>query len=155
MKQSKDKICDIPPEGWYCSRPQGHEGPCAAWPVSHETAQTFPKYNCNCQNGLLDPVKVYEEQFRQWFEHERSFPPSPEVTDARNAELVRRHATMSEAAPVPEKVKTQFRFIQEEIAPPLTEKEKLTIDECRRIAKHNQPVYDLLAIIDRLTDETQ
>lgn len=28
-------MCDVPPEGWECSRSSGHEGPCAAF----ETAQ--------------------------------------------------------------------------------------------------------------------
>lgn len=22
--------CDVPPEGWYCTRAKGHDGPCAA-----------------------------------------------------------------------------------------------------------------------------
>lgn len=26
--------------GWYCSLEKGHDGPCAAWPVSHATAAT-------------------------------------------------------------------------------------------------------------------
>ncbi len=25
--------CTRPPRGWYCTRPAGHDGPCAAWPV--------------------------------------------------------------------------------------------------------------------------
>lgn len=25
-----DLGCDLPPEGWWCSRPPDHEGPCAA-----------------------------------------------------------------------------------------------------------------------------
>ncbi|MBV4365873.1 hypothetical protein [Erwinia phyllosphaerae] len=29
---SKDK-CNIPPQGWYCTRQSGHEGPCAAHPA--------------------------------------------------------------------------------------------------------------------------
>lgn len=27
-----DKHCPLPPDGWHCTRPAGHEGPCAAWP---------------------------------------------------------------------------------------------------------------------------
>ena len=23
--------CDVPPEGWYCTREKGHDGPCAAY----------------------------------------------------------------------------------------------------------------------------
>lgn len=29
--------CAIPPEGWYCTREAGHDGPCAAWPTNKET----------------------------------------------------------------------------------------------------------------------
>lgn len=25
--------CTIPPPGWFCTREQGHDGPCAAWPL--------------------------------------------------------------------------------------------------------------------------
>lgn len=28
------KICNVPPEGWHCTRDAGHEGPCAAWPTN-------------------------------------------------------------------------------------------------------------------------
>jgi ABC-type antimicrobial peptide transport system ATPase subunit len=27
--------CKVPPSGWYCTRPAGHAGPCAAWPEDH------------------------------------------------------------------------------------------------------------------------
>lgn len=27
-------MCDVPPEGWECSRSPGHEGPCAAYEVA-------------------------------------------------------------------------------------------------------------------------
>lgn len=26
--------CTLPPKGWYCTRESGHDGPCAAWPIS-------------------------------------------------------------------------------------------------------------------------
>jgi NTP pyrophosphatase (non-canonical NTP hydrolase) len=29
------EACDRPPDGWYCTRPKGHEGPCAAHPQNH------------------------------------------------------------------------------------------------------------------------
>lgn len=29
--------------GWYCSLPVGHDGPCAAWPVSHQTQPPEPR----------------------------------------------------------------------------------------------------------------
>lgn len=25
--------CDLPPNGWTCTRDKGHPGPCAAWPA--------------------------------------------------------------------------------------------------------------------------
>ena len=31
--------CEVPPAGWYCTRPAGHDGPCAA----HPDAPTRPK----------------------------------------------------------------------------------------------------------------
>ncbi len=31
--QPADLGCKVPPAGWWCSRPAGHKGPCAAWPV--------------------------------------------------------------------------------------------------------------------------
>lgn len=27
------KQCKVPPAGWLCTREEGHEGPCAAWPA--------------------------------------------------------------------------------------------------------------------------
>ena len=31
--------CDVPPEGWVCSRPKGHSGPCAATEVGEDNEQ--------------------------------------------------------------------------------------------------------------------
>lgn len=28
------ETCDVPPEGWWCSREKGHEPPCAARPIN-------------------------------------------------------------------------------------------------------------------------
>lgn len=33
-------VCEVPPEGWYCTRGADHEGPCAAWP--NQPAQEQP-----------------------------------------------------------------------------------------------------------------
>lgn len=30
----RDLGCELPPEGWWCSREPGHDGPCAARPGS-------------------------------------------------------------------------------------------------------------------------
>lgn len=32
-EQYDEGICTLPPEGWWCSRTPGHEGPCAARPM--------------------------------------------------------------------------------------------------------------------------
>lgn len=32
-------VCNRPPKGWYCGLERDHDGPCPAWPVSHETAR--------------------------------------------------------------------------------------------------------------------
>ena len=32
--QTGPQRCHRPPPGWYCTRQQGHEGPCAARPLS-------------------------------------------------------------------------------------------------------------------------
>lgn len=32
-EQYDEGICTIPPQGWWCSRTPGHEGPCAARPL--------------------------------------------------------------------------------------------------------------------------
>ena len=29
--------CSKPPEGWYCTRQEGHDGPCAALPTQEQT----------------------------------------------------------------------------------------------------------------------
>lgn len=31
-------ICSRPPEGWWCSRPVGHHGPCAAYDIGEGAA---------------------------------------------------------------------------------------------------------------------
>ena len=30
---NEQEMCNRPPDGWWCSRPPGHDGPCAARPV--------------------------------------------------------------------------------------------------------------------------
>lgn len=32
-----DPPCNVPPEGWYCTRKPGHDGPCAAYPAGEPT----------------------------------------------------------------------------------------------------------------------
>lgn len=37
------RACDKPPEGWYCTRERGHEGPCAAWPIGEGSPVPTPR----------------------------------------------------------------------------------------------------------------
>lgn len=34
--------CNVPPEGWKCSRQAGHEGPCAATPIDTPPIREYP-----------------------------------------------------------------------------------------------------------------
>lgn len=37
-----DAVCKIPNHGWFCTRGEGHEGPCAAWPnAPHTSCPTY------------------------------------------------------------------------------------------------------------------
>jgi hypothetical protein len=57
--QSMDamKPCSIPSEGWYCTRKAGHEGPCAAKPLS----TYVPQGRC-CDNGNFGDKHVCQKQ---------------------------------------------------------------------------------------------
>lgn len=44
MRRRHGDHCLIPPEGWWCSRAKGHEGPCAAHP---ELSATQPERTCH------------------------------------------------------------------------------------------------------------
>ncbi len=43
MDAERSKMsCQIPPPGWYCTRAEGHDGPCAALPnLSNQTISPF------------------------------------------------------------------------------------------------------------------
>lgn len=32
--ENPDNLCEVPPTGWFCTRENGHDGPCAAWPIT-------------------------------------------------------------------------------------------------------------------------
>lgn len=36
-----EQRCNVPPEGWYCTREPGHDGPCAAKPTSGKLEEWF------------------------------------------------------------------------------------------------------------------
>lgn len=40
--------CQIPPEGWVCSREEGHEGPCAASPDTCCAPHCWSEYGTPC-----------------------------------------------------------------------------------------------------------
>ena len=44
-------LCPLPPQGWWCSREQGHEGPCAARRFLGEAARK--------SNGPTDTEKTF------------------------------------------------------------------------------------------------
>lgn len=48
LRTTKSDVCRVPPEGWWCSRGAGHDGPCAArrmggplWNWYKETADSL------------------------------------------------------------------------------------------------------------------
>lgn len=52
--------CDVPPEGWYCTRERGHAGPCAALPLFQEfpaapPAEGHPTPPSNKTVPAIDP----------------------------------------------------------------------------------------------------
>lgn len=49
--------CKVPPEGWFCTRDEGHAGPCAAWPQISESAA--PRGD--------DFFRMYKETGLPWF----------------------------------------------------------------------------------------
>jgi hypothetical protein len=40
IRAGRKAQCDLPPEGWYCTRDKGHEGPCAAYATEQQPAQS-------------------------------------------------------------------------------------------------------------------
>jgi hypothetical protein len=40
IRSGRKAQCDLPPEGWYCTRDKGHEGPCAAYATEQQPAQS-------------------------------------------------------------------------------------------------------------------
>lgn len=50
--------CQIPPEGWDCTRDAGHDGPCAAVPTDPQPIQTASwSYQATHKNGDLVSMK--------------------------------------------------------------------------------------------------
>lgn len=45
--------CEVPPEGWWCSRMPKHDGPCAARPDDGLDCRTCGKKRCLCQLDLF------------------------------------------------------------------------------------------------------
>ena len=64
--------CDIPPEGWFCTRGKGHAGPCAAIEIEAGCVNTdcntpFPKHcvlvNPESENAvLLEQIDALKKQ---------------------------------------------------------------------------------------------
>lgn len=64
--------CDRPPEGWECSRPKGHNGPCAASPKPSEASwsqfktpgRVAPRECINCARKQLSKVYTTDDPKR-------------------------------------------------------------------------------------------
>ncbi len=64
--------CTLPPDGWFCSRPAGHEGPCAASPVENDTFRTPDAVITALRAGnkqLRERVADLENQLREIVGH--------------------------------------------------------------------------------------
>jgi hypothetical protein len=54
----------LPPEGWYCTRDKGHEGPCAAYATEQQPAQSAEQD----ERGAFLSGHDVEELFLRWSE---------------------------------------------------------------------------------------
>lgn len=61
MSEEVNDPCMIPPEGWYCTRGDGHTGPCAAVPIE-------PPYEGELTRADLDRID------RAWETHKAASP---------------------------------------------------------------------------------
>jgi|SRR5579871_2792792 len=52
LEEPRDQGCRRPPEGWWCSREPGHDGPCAARPIPpHDWEPDFSEGEPPVENG--------------------------------------------------------------------------------------------------------
>lgn len=68
--------CKIPPEGWYCTRPSDHEGPCAALPeVTVENPDEIV--------GKFEITRKQSTQARVWMDHHNNTKHKKEFKDGQ------------------------------------------------------------------------
>lgn len=83
-RDARDRGCRVPPEGWWCSREKGHEGPCAARP----TSQGDPLVDL-IRNWMMSedyPVSQWERDFAAAI---RALSDQPDSSNEGLAELLR------------------------------------------------------------------
>ena len=71
IKTEGPPMCKVPPEGWWCSREAGHEGPCAARrsqtnPVIPRPKQTASPIEEIAKASMKTPPTFYEEIAKSW-----------------------------------------------------------------------------------------
>lgn len=56
--------CSLPPNGWFCTRPAGHEGPCAAYPMTKERHRETHGHQAmqHYYSGDKDALRAYAER---------------------------------------------------------------------------------------------
>lgn len=94
----QEGICTVPPEGWWCSRTPGHEGPCAARPIEESDAPLTDD-----ENAMID---------RAWERHKAAAPTDPHVhrmARRMDAKWVEREAAPTDAGALVERVKDELR----------------------------------------------
>ena len=56
-------LCDVPPNGWKCSRERGHDGPCAAIPMSSLELATWYVAHINDYSNPSYAVRALVDAF--------------------------------------------------------------------------------------------
>lgn len=99
----QEGICTVPPEGWWCSRTPGHEGPCAARPIEESDAPLTDD-----ENAMID---------RAWERHKAAAPTDPHVhrvARRMDAKWVEREAAPTDAGALVEELEALFTFLRGE-----------------------------------------
>lgn len=71
-----DGQCQIPPAGWYCTRAPGHDGPCAARPVSPDDEELRRAYESAFEKAYTLYARAHIEGLRAVWNAARAVPPS-------------------------------------------------------------------------------
>lgn len=85
---SQPEPCTVPPEGWYCTRTAGHEGPCAAIP-SDDADNFTPEQEAIYQRGVEDGKLIARGMARLAAGMDKRKAESPARSD-KDAELCKK-----------------------------------------------------------------